>query len=419
MSAEPKPILRSDSRFFAAKRRMLIACVLAYTVSYLCRTNLSLALNDMARTVGVSRSAVGAWSTGYFWVYAAGQLLCGWLCTRYSAKKILSLGLLLTAACNLGVSFSHSYWQILILWMCNGLALSMFWPPIVQLSSQWIEREDYVRVSILLNLPTTIGYMLGWGILGALQAFTSWHMVFRAPAVLALCFFVWWQYTVPESPEAAGFCSSDIRSEPQANRGKAKGCGLKGILCTGSMIAFAIVVLAHGSTKESINLWAPTLLSDAGTGSSALMLSSFTALIPVFSTCGLLLTGWSLRRLHGGQNRILLLLVLGGALCAWALALFHTSTLLILVFLGLLLGILYGSATILTTLVPLRFAYTGRVAQISGLFNFTAYLGAALGGVLSGWVCDKWGWPSVYLLWAVLNTLALAVLFLSEWWRSR
>ena len=412
-------VSRDTPQFRRAKGRVLALCVAGYTVSYLCRTNLSLALADMAAVVGATRSAMGAWSTGYFWLYAVGQLICGWLCTRHNPKYVLSAGLLLTAACNFAVSFAHTYWSILLLWTANGFALALFWPSIVHLTAQWIDQSDYMRVSILLNLPTTVGYFLGWGLLGTVRALTSWQYVFRVPAILALVFLFFWCRAMPDSPQAAGFAPPPpamhpVRKQQQGTRGE-----LARILCTGTMLSFALIIFVHGATKESINLWALSLLADVAQGKSDLLVSAFASLVPLFSTCGLLLTGWSLRRSSGGLNRILFVLVLGGAACAWALFFYHSSVWPVLLFLGLLLGMLYGAATLLTTLVPLRFAYTGRVAQISGIFNFLAYLGAALGGTLSGWTYDHWGWVGVYLLWAMLNTAALAGQFLAEWWRSR
>ena len=43
----------------------------------------------------------------------------------------------------------------------------------------------------------------------------------------------------------------------------------------------------------------------------------------------------------------------------------------------------------------------------------------ALGGFLSGWVSDAYGWNSVYLVWAAMNTIALVIFFLAEIWHHR
>lgn len=407
---------RTDN-FNAHKNKILFACVAAYTMSYLCRTNLSLALDDLIASLQITRSAAGLWGTAYFWVYAAGQLFCGWLCTRHRPKNIVTVGLILSAACNLCVSIAATYTQIFLLWMLNGFALSLFWAPLVQIMARWITSAEYVRVSIWLNLPTTVGYLLSWGLLGTLKTISGWRAVFSVPAVIALLFTVYWVFFVRATPEAAGF-SAPAESAASVG-GTSKKSGLLRTLCSVTMLSFGLIILVHGSTKESINLWAPTLISDVASGQSAALVSGFTALVPVFSTAGLLLTGWGLRKIQGGQNRMLLLLILGGCGCGWALVLFHESLFAVLLFMGLLLGILYGSSTILTTLIPLRFARSGNAAVVTGIFNFLAYVGAALGGFLSGWVSDAYGWNSVYLVWAAMNTIALVIFFLAEIWHHR
>ena len=403
------------------KRRVLAVCVAAYTVSYLLRTNLSLALEDLMEVLSIGWGQAGLVSTLYFWTYASGQLLGGWLSVKWDPKRVVALGLAASGLCNLAIGFCSGYWALASLWTLNGLALALFWPPILQITTNWFEPEEYLKVSILLSLPTTLGYLVAWSGLGAVLRVAGWRWVFFCPAIVAFCFFWVWLRGLKSSPRAAGLCyrpaslaapaKKDEPSEPR-QRGS-----LMRAMLTLPMLSFAFVILAQGSTKESINLWAPTLLQQlAGPGQEGLV-GLFTSVIPLFSTAGLLATGWLVRRLHGGQEGALLALTGAGAVCGWLLVALQNSLTGLVVCLGLLLGLVYGVTTILTTLLPLRFARTGQSAAFTGIFNFLAYVGAALGGVLSGWMSDLWGWQQVYLLWAALATVSALALFVSEAWQ--
>lgn len=402
------------------KRRVLAVCVAAYTVSYLLRTNLSLALEDLMDVLSIGKGPAGLVSTLYFWTYASGQLLGGWLSSRWDPKRVVALGLAASGACNLAIGFCSGYGALAVLWTLNGLALALFWPPILQITTNWFEPEEYLKVSILLSLPTTLGYLLGWTGLGAVLRAAGWRWVFFCPALIAFGFFWVWLRALKTTPAAAGLAYRPAvlaaPAQPAAEPPRPR-TSLWRAMLTLPMLSFAFVIVAQGSTKESINLWAPTLLRQLAGPEQESLVGLFTAVIPLFSTAGLLATGWLVRRLHGGQEGALLALTGAGAVCGWLLVALQGSLAGLVVCLGLLLGLVYGVTTILTTLLPLRFARTGQSAAFTGIFNFLAYVGAALGGVLSGWVSDGWGWQRVYLLWAALATVSALALLVSEAWQ--
>lgn len=404
-----------EKGFQAAKTRMLFLCTACYTVVYFCRTNLSLALDDLIELLSISKSTAGLIGTVFFWAYALGQLLSGWLGSRYSLKKIIAAGLVLSGCANLGIACSHHYLPVLLCWMLNGLALSLMWPSIVGIASQWFSPEEYGKVFIYLNLPTTAGYLISWGMLGPIRNIFGWRPVFWIPTLAAGIFTVIWIAMAKDSPLQAGFRADFVRPKKQPESLPQQGNQpLWRILCTMTMFIFAVLVLIQGSTRESLNLWAPSMLNEAGKGLPEWMVSGGLMLVQLFSTAGLLITGWMLRGRQDGFDSLFILLLAFGAACSWILALFHGNFFVSLTMMGLMLGVLYGTSGTLTTLVPLRFAATGHSTAVTGILNFTAYLGAALGGVLSGFVSGRWGWERVYLLWAVLGTLALGIMLFSS-----
>ncbi|MCI8622389.1 MAG: MFS transporter [Provencibacterium sp.] len=399
----------------AAKKRLLWLCTAAYTVAYFCRTNLSLALDDLIAGLSISKSSAGLIGTVFFWTYALGQLLCGWLGSRYSLKRLIMVGFLLSGVSNLGIAFSSRYLPVLLCWMMNGLALSLMWPSIVGMVSRWFSPEEYGKVFIYLNLPTTVGYLISWGTLGPIGRRFGWRPVFWIPALVAVLFTALWICMAKDSPEEAGFQADFARPEEGTEEPAAeRRLPLWRVLCTWTMLVFAVLTLIQGSTRESLNLWAPSMLTETGAGLPDWMLSGGIMLVQVFSTAGLLATGGLLRRRQSGFDSLFIFLLAFGAACSWILALCHENFFLSLTMMGLMLGVLYGTSGTLTTMVPLRFAATGHSTAVTGILNFMAYLGAAIGGVLSGFVSGRWGWERVYLLWAALGMLALIIMLLSS-----
>ena len=77
-------------------------------------------------------------------------------------------------------------------------------------------------------------------------------------------------------------------------------------------------------------------------------------------------------------------------------------------------AILYGSNTLITTIIPMEYTDCGRVGLVAGLVDALIYVGSALAGTLTGWLHETTGaWTSVYLIWAAVAIVGAAGSILS------
>ncbi|WP_159448893.1 MFS transporter [Provencibacterium massiliense] len=410
------------------QRRTVLLCFLAYTVSYLCRTNLSVVLTPLGQDLGASRSMLGMAGTVFFWTYALGQLISGGFAQRLNAKNMVFLGLLCSLCCNLLIGLCRSYLLLTVLWGLNGFALSMIWSSIVRICSSWFTSGQYGQVSVIISLPTTVGYVLSWGITGLLISFVSWRWAFFLPAACTLIFLIFWMFMVRNFPEEFDHSLEELCTEeaetggpgaPAAEAPAKPAVGLLKILFSFTMIITAIICMVQGAVKESINLWTPTILGDlAGEGAGGLV-SMSSILVPVIGTVGILLSSWIDKKSKGRSN--ISLFLLSALLLALSLGLivlqrsFFGSVGVI----SAIMAVLYCINVITTAIVPLKFAHTGRSAQLSGILNFLTYLGAALGSMFTGIFSDAFGWNGAFFLWAGLCLLAFAAVVFSLFERKK
>ena len=119
------------------QRRVLALCWVAYALSYLCRTNLSIALPSMTQELGWSAAKTGMIGSAFFISYGAGHLLNGLLGDKLPIKRFMALGLLGTSLCNLLIGVVPYYGVIFAVWLINGLFLSTLWGPIVRAVAVW------------------------------------------------------------------------------------------------------------------------------------------------------------------------------------------------------------------------------------------------------------------------------------------
>lgn len=132
-------------------------CWLAYFTAYLGRLNYGAAIAEIVVSEGLSNSACGLVSTGFFICYGVGQLFSGVVGDRVSVKLMIFIGLTVSAFCNLTMGFLHSPTQMLTVWCLNGIAQSMTWAPILRAFAEYLPADRCKRACI--NIATT--YPLG------------------------------------------------------------------------------------------------------------------------------------------------------------------------------------------------------------------------------------------------------------------
>lgn len=168
----------------------------------------------------------------------------------------------------------------------------------------------------------------------------------------------------------------------------------------------ALACIAQGVLKEGIALWGPTFLGDVYALEQR-EVAKYSLAIPIMSLLGIFLAGWLNERLKSQERYAVLLLLAGTGLSCLGLYLSFKAHLFAgLLFLGLASALSYGANTLLLTIIPLKFAKYNRVSTVAGYLDFSSYVGSALGGLLSGYMLDFFGWRTLILSWALFSALA-------------
>lgn len=394
------------------QRKILLLCWISYALSYLCRTNLSIALPGMTEEFRWSASSAGLIGSAFFISYAAGHLLSGIAGDRVPIKKFMCIGMFGTSLCNLLVGFFPVYGVIVAVWTVNGLFLSTLWGPIVRAIAMWYSPEDRNRPAVIVSFSSLVGYLVSWAGLGLLVHFASWRAAFFLPGCLTLLFSLWFFAKMNDNPGSLGL--QDFSKLSQAGRSTgstSESPSLWMLIRQQHLLCFCVAAMAQGVIKDGITLWEPTILTDLYHASSAVV-SVASSLIPLFSFAGVLLSGRLMERFCGREKKPAILLFVGtGVCCLVFFSLLGNSLWIDVFFFSVISALLCGVNTLLLTFIPLRLSTCGRASSVAGLFNFFAYLGAGCSGIISGRLVDRWGWSSTILLWVglcLLGVLAVA-----------
>ena len=128
-----------------------------------------------------------------------------------------------------------------------------------------------------------------------------------------------------------------------------------------------------------------------------------TTVIPLLNLFGMYLASWMMKKRPSEfMNAIVLYLACGIALCFLLFGnLLGAAPALII--LAAATTAMIGVNTLLISVFPGRFSATGQVATISGVLNFSVYVGSALSNYGIGAVVDRFGWNAAILLLSLIH----------------
>jgi len=165
--------------------RVMFLVFLIVTVSYLDRTNLSVAAPTLQRQLHLTPTQLGLILSAFSWSYAAAQIPAGlvasWLRPRRTYLFALWLWCILLALTTTATSFGA--------WIAFripfGLAEAITWPAASILLSRWFPRLEYSQAMSLQNLGLVVGAAVAPPIVAFIIAFWSWQVAFIVTGLFA------------------------------------------------------------------------------------------------------------------------------------------------------------------------------------------------------------------------------------------
>src|SRR5271157_4099300 len=95
--------------------RIIPTALVMYTIAYIDRTNISMALPSMSRQLHMTPAEAGAAAGIFFWGYLFLQIPGGYLAERWSAKRFVSVLLVAWGICSVGCGLVHTARQFWVM----------------------------------------------------------------------------------------------------------------------------------------------------------------------------------------------------------------------------------------------------------------------------------------------------------------
>ncbi|WP_413758143.1 MFS transporter [Streptomyces sp. MMBL 11-3] len=188
--------------------------VSVYFVAVIFRTSLGVAGLDAADRFHVNASALSTFSILQLLVYAGMQIPVGLMVDRLGTKKVLTLGVVLFTAGQLGFAFSPTYGTALASRALLGCGDAMTFISVLRLGSRWFPARRGPMVAQLAGLVGMAGNLVSTLVLARLLHGVGWTAAFAGSSAAGVLVLVLMLVLLKDHPEG-------YEPEPSPHRGSA------------------------------------------------------------------------------------------------------------------------------------------------------------------------------------------------------
>jgi len=187
--------------------RIVPVALVMYTISYVDRTNVSLAmdpkistmLRDLVMDDKMKGQAAGVFFLGYVLLQMAGGHLAG----QWSVKKLVSLCLIFWGVCAVGCGLARTFHQFEIARFLLGVSESCVFPATIVLLAHWFPGAERARANAFWNLCQPLAVVASAPVTGWLLGAYGWQTMLILECALPFLWLPIWWFFICDHPREA------------------------------------------------------------------------------------------------------------------------------------------------------------------------------------------------------------------------
>lgn len=421
--------------------RMFYSCFIGYTIFYLCKKNIAVALPGLSSEFGYSNTELGLLGSSLYLTYGVGKFINGVLADGSDVRKFLPTALILSALANFCFALSAMFitpgqasffglpsgavllWLFAFFWGANGWFQSAGFPAVAKSLTYWYSNSERGTKWSLWSCSHQVGTFLSVIVSGFIVAKFGWRMAFFVPATIALITSIWLYERLRDKPQSMGLpCVEKYRNEPIVEKSEENDKRTYGqifkenILFNRTIWLLAIAYVFVYIIRFGAEDWMIKYLSESKGNSLELAAMKLSSL-PLCGIAGTILAGVISDRVFKGQRAPVNLIYLVGVAICMLLLKFNTISNLDFVLIGLIGAFTYGPQMMIGGLCAVESSSKKVASAATGFTGTFGYVGAVLSATGTGFMVDKFGWDGAIYFWgasAVICILICIVLLADE-----
>lgn len=399
-------------------KKLFCLCWLVYCTSYIGRLNYSAAMTVMINENVLDSGQAGFISMLYFFAYGIGQLVNGFLGDRLSPKRMILIGIGMSAAANVFMGLSDDFVIMAIIWGINGYFQAMIWAPIIRIFAEMLTEADKINCSVNISSSGVVGTLLSYIMSALLIAHFHWKSVFFVASFLlflvAVVFWFGFQSVLTFSNKNIERKRNIIEEDREGITEKPKlRTDFRTLLFCSEILFILIPIIIHGVLKDGVTAWVPTYISSnfGLTPSFSILL---TTVLPIINLTGAY-AGWAIYRKMGENIALsnMVFFICSAVSLILLMAFGRVSVILTVILLAVITSSMMAVNTLTISVYPLKFEKDGRVSSVSGFLNAMAYIGTAISTFAVGLIVKYRGWLDTIFTWLAITVIAFVICLLA------
>lgn len=390
---------------------------LVSAVSYLDRTNISIAAQDIRTEFALSQVQLGTVLTAFILGYALAQPFAGRLADRFGGHRVIGWGIvwwsvLTVVTASVASNFAGAFVALIIVRALLGLGESVIYPASNRLVANWIPAHERGLANGLIFAGVGFGAGIAPPLITMIMLSHGWRAAFWASALIGMVVLVIWMWLARERPDRHNGITAQERayietslsdSARATSTGGGKLLRWRDIISNRQMQLLTLAYFCFGYVVFIFFTWFFTYLSTVK--GLDLKSSGFYGMLPFIAMAiACAFGGWGSDKLaarfgkRAGRCWPAAFGMGMSAICV-ALATQVGDARLAAVVLALGSGSIYLSQSAFWTLSA---DYGGASAgSVSGLMNMGCQLGGAAVAQITPIIAESYGWTASFMVTAV------------------
>jgi MFS family permease len=181
-------------------RRILPVAFVMYTISYVNRTNVALALPSMITDLHMDPAQAGSAAGIFFWGYLFLQIPGGYLAQRWSAKRIVTILMASWGTCAVATGLVTSAWQFWAVRFLLGVAEGGVFPTVIILLANWFPPAERARANAYWMLCQPAAIVISSPLSGWMLSQWDWRTMLIVEGLFPFAWIWVWNATIADRP---------------------------------------------------------------------------------------------------------------------------------------------------------------------------------------------------------------------------
>jgi sugar phosphate permease len=191
--------------------RVIPTAFVMYTIAYIDRTNISMALPSMSKALHMTPTQAGDAVGIFFWGYLLLQIPGGYLAERWSAKRFVSVLLVAWGISAVGCGLVRTARQFEVMRFLLGVSEGGVWPATLVLLAHWFPRAERARANGYWMLCQPAAVIFASPLSGWILDHWDWRVLLIVEGALPFVWLAaWWRF-IDDHPAQAGWMAAGER----------------------------------------------------------------------------------------------------------------------------------------------------------------------------------------------------------------